>query len=59
VEFFDPDNEQDLARAVVRLYRSAEKRRSLVKNAYWFIQMNGWNQAKKVYLGIVNSLTSG
>jgi glycosyltransferase involved in cell wall biosynthesis len=58
VEFFEPDNEQDLAGAVVKLYRSAEKRRSLVNNAHRFIQTNGWNQAKKAYLRIVDSLTS-
>jgi glycosyltransferase involved in cell wall biosynthesis len=58
VEFFEPENSDDLARSVLRLFKDEQKRASLVNHAFEFMNKHGWPQAKKIYCDIIDSLIS-
>lgn len=58
VKFFEPENSNDLAMAVVQLYRDPHKRERLVGNSKAFMRKYGWkNHSKKIYTDIANRLT--
>jgi glycosyltransferase involved in cell wall biosynthesis len=59
VEFFDPGNVDSLARAVINLYQHPKRRKQLVENSSVFLKQHNWPNYKKVYLELVDSLTSG
>lgn len=59
VKFFEPENEGDLARAVIALYENEDERNSLVKNAQRFIAKYGWSQSKQIYFNIVDQFVNG
>jgi len=59
VKFFEPDNENDLARSVISLHKNEEERKTLVKNSQLFIEKYGWNQSKKIYFQIIDHLLNG
>ncbi len=59
VKFFEPDNEDDLARSVISLHKNEEERKILVKNSQLFIEKYGWNQSKKIYFQIIDHLLNG
>jgi len=56
VMFFEPENPLDLARCILELYRDGDKRKSLVKNGYEFIEKNYWETKSQVYLDRVKEL---
>jgi len=56
VKFFDPENEEDLAAAMLLLIENKKLRKRLSENAYDFIQENSWDVKKHIYLDLVDSL---
>jgi glycosyltransferase involved in cell wall biosynthesis len=56
VMFFEPENPLGLARCILELYRDGDKRKSLVKNGYEFIEKNNWETKSQVYLDRVKEL---
>jgi glycosyltransferase involved in cell wall biosynthesis/peptidoglycan/xylan/chitin deacetylase (PgdA/CDA1 family) len=56
VMFFEPEDPVDLARCILELYRDADKRKSLVKNGFEFIERNNWETKNQVYLDTVKEL---
>jgi len=56
VKFFEPDNERDLADAILKLVRDRNLRESLSENAQVFVKNYRWESKKKVYFDIVDSL---
>lgn len=59
VEFFEPGNEDSLARAVINLYQHPKRRKQLIENSSIFQKQHNWPNYKKVYLELVDCLTSG
>ena len=58
VKFFEPDDKEDLARAVIGLYRNEAERQKILRNSRSFIKKYGWKRTKEVYLQIVYNLIS-
>jgi glycosyltransferase involved in cell wall biosynthesis len=58
VQFFTPDDENDLAKAIISLYENVDKRNSLIDGAMKFLDEYSWSHAKKDYFNIVESLVS-
>lgn len=56
VTFFEPGNHEDLARAVIELYKNPRKRLDLVNNANKFNSIHNWNKYKKIYYDILDEL---
>jgi glycosyltransferase involved in cell wall biosynthesis len=56
VRFCKPGNEQDLADAILELYRSPERRSELVRAVGRFNSTYNWDQQKKVYFELVDGL---
>jgi len=56
VKFFEPENETDMARCIIELLQSPEKRESLVKSGNEFIKNNNWEIKSKMYLDVVSKL---
>lgn len=56
VKFFKSEDELDLARCIILLWREKKLREYLVKNAFRYIEQNSWNVKKHSYLNIVDSL---
>ena len=56
VKFFEPENHTDLARCIVELWRSPEKRESLAKKGVEFVELNNWESKSQTYLWIVDNL---
>jgi glycosyltransferase involved in cell wall biosynthesis len=56
VKFFEPENEKDLAEAMLLLINNKEMRNKLVQNALRFIKKNNWDVKKNIYLDLVDSL---
>lgn len=57
VKFFQGGDVDDLARSMLEMIRSPEKRRALVENACEFIDRNDWAVKKREYLDLVDRLT--
>ena len=58
VRFFESDNENDLAKAMLNLMKNRELRESLVRHANVYVAQNNWNIRKHKYLNLVDSLVS-
>ncbi len=58
VKFFEPENERELAIAVIALYKNEEERKRLIENSQKFIQNNSWAIIKNVYLEVIDRLLS-
>lgn len=58
VKFFEPDNVDDLAQAILKLYNHKEIREQLKKNASRFIEDFKWSKKKDDYFNLVDSLIS-
>lgn len=56
VRFFEPDDKDDLAAAVIDLYNNKAKFEYLAANSRRFIEKHGWKQTKKLYTQIVHNL---
>ncbi|MGC8811056.1 MAG: glycosyltransferase [bacterium] len=59
VKFFEPENEEDLAKAILELVKNQELRQNLSKNALNFVQDYLWSKHKHEYLNLVNYLIRG
>jgi len=56
VRFFDSDDSDELAKAMVDLYSNPALRRHLVANALDYVAQNNWDKKKADYLAIVDRL---
>lgn len=56
VKYFNPEDEIDLADAILLLIKNVGLRQNLVKNAFDFIKDNNWETKKFLYLDLINSL---
>jgi glycosyltransferase involved in cell wall biosynthesis len=56
VRFCKPGNEQDLADAILELYRSPERRTQLVNAVGRFNSTYNWDEQKKVYYELIDGL---
>ncbi|MGB9706865.1 MAG: glycosyltransferase [Microgenomates group bacterium] len=59
VKFFEPENEEDLANAILELIKNPELRENLSKNALNFVQDYLWSKHEHEYLNLVNYLIRG
>ena len=59
VQFFDPENVDDLAAKILELVRDSRKREALRTRALEFIQQNNWDVRKQEYLDLVDDLVKG
>jgi len=56
VKFFEPEDENDLAEAILLLAKDKKLKVKLTSNAQRFIEKNGWDIKKHIYLDLVDSL---
>ena len=56
VKFFESENVDDLAAAILLLYYDPELREQLVANASAYVVNNRWQEKKNVYLQLVDNL---
>ncbi len=57
VKFFEPENETDLADAILSLKADPELRNRLVSNSLNYVKLNNWEEKKFEYLRLVDFLT--
>lgn len=57
VEYFEPDDVEDLASKILALMNDLDRRKQLQVNALAFIQENNWEEKKKIYLDLIDELT--
>jgi glycosyltransferase involved in cell wall biosynthesis len=58
VRFCKPGNDQDLAEAILELYRNPDRRTELVRAVARFNSTYNWDQQKKVYFELVDGLVA-
>lgn len=58
IQFFESENELDLAKAIKLLHDDPELRERLITNALRYVAANNWRERRKDYLAIVNELAS-
>jgi glycosyltransferase involved in cell wall biosynthesis len=58
VMFFRPEDDDDLAAAMLKLIESPELRREFIAKGLKFAEINDWERKKSLYLDIVSSLTN-
>ena len=56
VEFFDPEDCEDLARSIVLLARDEKRRRELSANALKFVEKYYWEEKKEDYFSLIDKL---
>jgi glycosyltransferase involved in cell wall biosynthesis len=56
VEFFDSDDSDALARAILQLYSSPERRSELAANSLAYVAQNKWDLKKADYFAVVDNL---
>lgn len=56
VMFFEPDSPEDLAKAVIELYKSPEKRKELVRKANLFNKKHNWEHYREIYYKLIDEL---
>ena len=56
VQFFEPDNEDDLSKCILTLIENEQLRNSLKENALQFIEDFKWSTKKDEYFSLVDSL---
>jgi glycosyltransferase involved in cell wall biosynthesis len=57
VKFFDSDDSDELAKAILNLYSNPLFRRKLAENALDYVAQNSWDAKKADYLAIIERLT--
>ena len=58
VKFFEPSDDKDLSEAMLSLIQNEDLRKNLIQNAKKYIEANNWGIKKKIYLDLVDTLTS-
>jgi glycosyltransferase involved in cell wall biosynthesis len=58
VKFFESENESDLASSILLLWRNPELRQRLAANASQYIRHNNWQEKKREYLDLIDTLCS-
>ena len=56
VKFFEPENEDDLADAILLLARDKALRDRFAENGLRYAHENSWNENKQIYFNLVSSL---
>ena len=56
IEYFEPGNEHDLARAIRRLHDDAERREALVRAGRLAHEQHGWAVQERSFLGVYDAL---
>lgn len=56
VQFFQPEDKNELALSVIKLYQDEQKRKRIINSSQIFIQKYGWAKSKEIYLQIVDRL---
>jgi glycosyltransferase involved in cell wall biosynthesis len=56
LEFYEPDDAEDLARAIRRLHGDPERRSELVDKGRLALEENGWDVQRRVFLGVYDEL---
>jgi glycosyltransferase involved in cell wall biosynthesis len=59
IEYFEPDDAADLARAIQRLHDDPVRRRELAHNGRLAQERHGWGVQQKIYLGVYDALLKG
>ncbi len=59
VMFFEPEDEHGLARCIMELYGSPDKRKLLVEKGKEFVENNNWEAKSSIYRTIVKELVEG
>jgi glycosyltransferase involved in cell wall biosynthesis len=58
VRFVTPENEEELAAAMLDLWSHAEIRKQMVENATRYLEENNWNRQKREYLRLIDALSA-
>jgi len=58
VRFFEPENVEDLANAILEMANNKELRERLAQNALKFVEKYRWEDNKYIYLDLVDSLAN-
>jgi len=58
VKFFESENVEDLSVAMISMARSEELRTTMANRALSFACANSWRKKQKLYLEIINKLTT-
>jgi glycosyltransferase involved in cell wall biosynthesis len=56
VMFFEPENEHDLAKCIIELCSSPQKRKALIHHAEKFNIKHNWQKYEKIYFSLVDHL---
>lgn len=56
VKFFNPEDEYDLAQAIIYLSADEDEKKRLVNNAQTFMKENNWGKTKEIYFQIIDDL---
>lgn len=56
VKFFESENEKDLAACMLEMWQNAGLRKQLAASATRYVQANSWDEKKREYLGMLDSL---
>ena len=56
VMYFEPDNPEDMARALIDLYRNPDKRKQLALSAKRFNDQHSWRHYKRIYYELIDRL---
>lgn len=56
LEYYEPGDARDLARAIRRLYADAGRRAELAANGRAALREHGWDVQRKIYLGVYEEL---
>ena len=59
VEYYEPDDAADLARAIRRLRAEPERRAELVRNAKAMLEQTGWAVQREIYLQVFDDVLGG
>lgn len=57
VQFFESGNHEDMARAMLEVYRSKELRARLVSRGLEYAEQNSWERRKEEYLTLIDNLS--
>jgi glycosyltransferase involved in cell wall biosynthesis len=58
VHFFPSGDSESLAAAILDVFQNRELRESLIRRGYEYVERHGWDQKKKGYLDLIDSLAT-